>query len=156
MTTRWLDDREMRAWRAFIESTGDLTRALEADLADYGMTVGDYQVLVYLSETDGHAMRMRDLADVLQLSPSGLTRRLDGLVANGWVERQPSEDDRRVMRAVLTEKGLCALEDAAPVHVESVRQHMFDHLDAEQVDAMASIFTSLCRGFGREPTSRES
>ena len=156
MTTRWLDDREMRAWRAFIESTGDLTRAFEADLADYGMPVGDYQVLVSLSEPDGRAMRMRDLAEVLQLSPSGLTRRLDGLVANGWVERQPSEDDRRVMRAVLTDKGLCALQDAAPVHVESVRRHMFDHLDDEQVDAMASIFTSLCRAFGREPPTRES
>ncbi|MEM9515701.1 MAG: MarR family transcriptional regulator [Actinomycetota bacterium] len=156
MTTRWLDDREMRAWRAFIESTGDLTRALEHDLADYGMTVGDYQVLVYLSESEGRAMRMRDLAEVLQLSPSGLTRRLDGLVANGWVERQPSEDDRRVMRAVLTDRGFQALDDAAPVHVESVRRHMFDHLDSEQVDAMASIFTSLCRAFGREPTMRDS
>ena len=52
--------------------------------------MGDYQVLVYLSEADDHAMRMCDLAARLQLSPSGLTRRLDGLVRGGLVERRPS------------------------------------------------------------------
>ena len=51
-------------------------------------------------------MRMCDLAVALQLSPSGLTRRLDGLVRNGFVERIGSDDDRRVMLAVLTEQRL--------------------------------------------------
>lgn len=143
----------MRAWRAYIESYNDLTNALEHDLVAHGMTLGDYQVLVYLSEADGRSMRMRDLAELLQLSPSGLTRRLDGLVSAGWVVRQPSEDDRRVMRAVLTDDGFAALERTAPAHVESVRRHVFDHLDREQVDAMASIFGALCRGFGHHPTT---
>ena len=72
MTTRWLDAEEMDAWRAYIETVVDLTAALEADLAPHGLTLGDYQVLVYLSEADAHEMRMCDLAARLQLSPSGL------------------------------------------------------------------------------------
>ena len=54
--------------------------------ARHGFTLGDYRVLVLLSEASHHELRMSDLADQLQLSPSGLTRRLDGLVADAVVK----------------------------------------------------------------------
>src|SRR5688500_18751506 len=103
--TPWLDDDEQRAWRAFVETVFEMNGALETDLAPTGLTLGDYQVLVYLSEAPDRAMRMCDLAANLQLSPSGLTRRLDGLVRRGDVTRTPSSTDRRVMLAVLTDAG---------------------------------------------------
>jgi len=136
----------MRAWRTFVETYGDLVAAIERDLTDHGITLGDYQVLVYLSEAEERSMRMCDLADRLQLSPSGLTRRLDGLVSSGHVTREPSTQDRRVMMAQLTDTGFEALRAGAPSHVESVRRHIFDHLDDSQVDAMASIFAAIGAG----------
>ena len=54
-------------------------RAIEDDLQPHDITLGDYQVFVFLSEAEGRRMRMVDLAAALHLSPSGLTRRLDGL-----------------------------------------------------------------------------
>ena len=99
---RWLNETEAVAWRAFIESVGDLTAAFEAGLAEHGLTLGDYQVLVYLSEADSRSMRMCDLAGMLNLSPSGITRRLDGLVKAGLVARERSAADGRVMLGVLT------------------------------------------------------
>ena len=134
------------AWRSFIESIGDLMAAFEAGLAEDGLTLGDYQVLVYLSEAEDRSMRMCDLADALRLSPSGLTRRLDGLVKGGLVARQPSDEDRRVMMAVLTPSGLRRLQKAAPDHVENVRENLFNHLNPTQVKNMASIFESIQRG----------
>jgi DNA-binding MarR family transcriptional regulator len=147
--TKWLSPEEMAAWRSYIETYADLVNALERDLADADLTLGDYQVLVYLSEAEERSMRMCDLADRLQLSPSGLTRRLDGLVTAGMVTRAPSTSDRRVMMATLTDAGWAALRAAAPRHVASVRRHIFDHLDDEQVAAMASIFTAIGRGLDR-------
>ena len=144
--TSWLSGDEMTAWRTYVETVGDLNNAIERDLGDLGLTLGDYQVLVYLSEADDRSMRMCDLAEVLQLSPSGLTRRLDGLVKDRHVRREPSPDDGRVMMAVLTDAGFEVLETAAPHHVASVRRHIFDHLDRAQVDAMASIFRSIADG----------
>lgn len=146
MATKWLTAREMTAWRTYIETFSDLIGAIERDLGEHDLTLGDYQVFVYLSEAPGRSMRMCDLADLLQLSPSGLTRRLDGLVKAGFVTREPSTDDRRVMLASLTPNGLAALEAAAPDHVSSVRRHVFDHLDNDQVDALASIFQSIKNG----------
>ena len=73
MATTWLSASEMRAWRNFIESVGTLTAVLESDLVPHGLTMGDYEVLVRLSESDDQQLRMCDLATALQLSPSGLT-----------------------------------------------------------------------------------
>ena len=143
---RWLNETEAIAWRAFIESIGDLMTAFETGLAEHGLTLGDYQVLVYLSEADDRSMRMCDLADALRLSPSGLTRRLDGLVKGGLVAREQSEEDRRVMKAVLTPTGLRRLQKTAPEHVENVRENLFDHLNPTQVKNMASIFESIQKG----------
>lgn len=144
--TRWLDPDEMSAWRSYAETVFDLNAALEADLAPFGLTLGDYQVLVYLSEAPNRSMRMCDLAARLQLSPSGLTRRLDGLVRAGLVERRPSVQDRRVMLAVLAEPGRAYLEEVAPAHVDSVRRRVVDRLERRDLDAMARIFGAIRKG----------
>ena len=145
--TRWLDDAEMRAWRLLMETTADLSNALEADLQrSKGISLGDYQVLVFLSEAPERRMRMCDLAARLHLSPSGLTRRLDGLVREGMVERVPSADDRRVLLAVLSDAGWTRISDAAPAHVDSVRRRLLDPLSSEQVGQLGDIFAAVHAG----------
>jgi DNA-binding MarR family transcriptional regulator len=143
MATTWLSASEMRAWRNFIESISTLTAALENDLAPYGLTMGDYEVLVRLSEAEDERLRMCDLATSLQLSPSGLTRRLDGLVSTGLVERVASPSDRRVMFAALTPAGHTKLTEAAPDHVASVRKRFLKGLSRDQVRAVGDIFETV-------------
>lgn len=140
---RWLTPAEMRAWRGFIEVVDRLNIHMEADLAPFSLTLGDYQVLVYLSESEGRRMRMTDLADRLVLSPSGLTRRLDGLVRSGFVSREKCAEDKRVMWARLTENGFRRLEEVAPAHVGSVRRHFIDRLTPAQIESIGGIFESL-------------
>jgi DNA-binding MarR family transcriptional regulator len=133
----------MQAWRGYIDTVGPLAAALEADLAQFGLTNGDYEVLAWLSEADDEQMRMCDLAERLRLSPSGLTRRLDGLVSGGLVERAPSVADRRVMMAQLTRRGRRLIETAAPDHVDSVRRHLIDLLTPAEIAALGSAFTKV-------------
>jgi DNA-binding MarR family transcriptional regulator len=143
MTTTWLSPSEMRAWRNFIEAVNTMIPALERDILPYGLTMGDYEVLVRLSEADDQRMRMCDLATVLQLSPSGLTRRLDGLVSTGLVERVASPADRRVMFAALTDAGRAKLAEAAPDHVASVRNRFFKGLTRDQIRQLGDIFETV-------------
>jgi DNA-binding MarR family transcriptional regulator len=143
MATTWLSASEMRAWRNFIESVNTMTAAMETDLVPFGLTMGDYEVLVRLSEAEDERMRMCDLANVLQLSPSGLTRRLDGLVSAGLVERVANPADRRVMFAALTPRGHVKLAEAAPDHVASVRNRFFKGLSRIQIDELGNIFETV-------------
>ena len=149
---QWLRPDEMVAWRSYVETNADLMAALERDLASTGLDLGDYQVLVFLSETSARTLRMCDLAGRLQLSPSGLTRRLDGLVRAGLVERRGSDTDRRVMLAALTPKGLRVLEESAPIHVASVRRRMIDLLDDEELQVIATVFQKIRTALEGDPT----
>jgi len=140
----WLDDVEMHAWRSLLRAHARLLARLDADLqASQGMSVTDYGVLVQLSEEEGGRMRMSELADRLLLSPSGLTRRLDGLVASGMVERHRCPTDRRGAYAVLTSAGKARLEAAAPDHVEQVRRHFVDRLSRKQLEALADALDKV-------------
>ena len=150
VTVPWLNDEEMRAWRSYAETAIDLQHALERDLAPHGLTFGDYQVLVFLSEAPERRLRMRELAERLQLSPSGLTRRLDGLVKHDHVRREPAPDDGRSMMAVLTDAGSALLADTAPHHVRSVRRHILDHLSPEQTEALGDIFEAIADGLAAD------
>jgi len=140
MATNWLNEAEQASWRNYILTAHDLAMALEGDIAAHGLTMGDYEVLVWLSEAEDNRMRMCDLAQALQLSPSGLTRRLDGMVKNGWVERASCTGDRRVMYAHLTTAGRSKMEAAAPSHVASVRRHVLDPLGPEGVEQLGLLF----------------
>ena len=128
-----------------------LRAALEKDLAPFDITMGDYEMLAILSEVPDNQMRMCDLAERLGLSPSGLTRRLDGLVKSRCVTRTPSAEDGRVTMALLTERGHTAMDAAAPTHLESVRARVIDVLSPEQIAVLGDIFTAIGNALGRPP-----
>ena len=143
---RWLDVDEQKAWRAWLYSAQLLMDRLDRDLThETGISHAYYEILVALSETPGRMLRMSQLADRCLSSRSRLSHAVSRLEERGWVRRQVCEDDGRGQLAVLTEEGFAALEAAAPVHVESVRAHLFDQLSPEQVDAVRDIGETLLR-----------
>jgi DNA-binding MarR family transcriptional regulator len=102
-----------------------------------------YEILVRLSEAQDRRLRLSELADLSQSSRSRLSHSLARLEVLGWIRREACESDRRGAFAFLTDDGFAALEAAAPVHVESVRDHLFDVLDDEQLDQLRSISEQL-------------
>lgn len=142
---KWLDTEEMKAWRLYITTSVDLMKALEDDVRPFGLTMGDYQLLAMISEAPDRRLRMCDLADLLRLSRSGLTRRMDGVLSNAWVARVQDQGDRRVAYAELTTKGWNLLRKVAPIHLASVRRLMIDHLSRAEVKAIGSAFEKISK-----------
>jgi DNA-binding MarR family transcriptional regulator len=143
---RWLDPEEQRAWRAWLYSAQLLMDRLDRELThETGISHAYYEILVALSETPERSMRMSELADRCLSSRSRLSHAVSRLEERGWVRRQVCAEDGRGQLAVLTDEGFAALEAAAPVHVESVRTHLFDQLSPEQVAAMRDFGETLLR-----------
>jgi DNA-binding MarR family transcriptional regulator len=141
---RWLNDIEMRAWRGFMTTNRLLFEQLGRELGrDAGLSMADYEVLVRLSEADGRRLRMTELAAMSLLSKSRLSHQVARMEETGWVRRESCPSDRRGAYAVLTDAGYAVLVAAAPGHVEGVRRHMFDHLTADEVAALATITAKL-------------
>src|SRR5689334_23104325 len=142
--TPWLTEPEMRSWRALIDVTTGVLATLDAELrAEHGLSLGEYEVLARLSEEPEHSLRMTDLAGRLHLSPSGITRRIDGLVRAGLVERRQCPSDRRGSNAVLTAAGLRRLHEAAPAHVRGVRAHFVDQLSERELANLAAALSNI-------------
>lgn len=139
-----MNDTEQRVWHAWLRSTVRVHEALERDLQQqFGRSLAEYEVLVHLSEADGHRRRMADLADRSLVSRSRLTHTVDRLERVGLVERQPCPEDRRGTWAVLTPLGLEHLERMAPRHVESVRHYLFDVMDDAQIEQLAEVLEAV-------------
>ncbi|MFI7123809.1 MarR family winged helix-turn-helix transcriptional regulator [Amycolatopsis sp. NPDC049868] len=141
---RWLSGEEQRIWRDFSAATQMLQAHLEGQLQhEAGMPHTYYEVLVALSEAPGRRLRMSELADARKASRSRLSHAVARLEANGWVRRESCPTDKRGSWAVLTAEGFAALEEAAPGHVEAVRESLFDPLTPEQVKALGEISAAV-------------
>jgi DNA-binding MarR family transcriptional regulator len=126
---KWLTAQEQQVWRRLIGIESRLHDRLDRDLREaHGLTLGEYEVLVHLSEAGPGGLRMSDLADLLLLSRSGLTRRVDSLVKAGLVTRRSCPADGRGSMAQLTATGRRRLAQAAPTHVAGVRRYLIDAL----------------------------
>ena len=142
--TRWLDDDEQRAWRAFLTAQRLLFDRLERQLQrDAGLPHAYYEILVRLSEAPDQTLRMSQLADSSLSSRSRLSHAVARLEAAGWVSRKACAEDRRGAFAELTDAGLAKLQDAAPGHVEAVRADLFDALTRDQQRALREISDAL-------------
>lgn len=140
-TVRWLDVEQQRIWRQVVGTYARLLAHLDAELHDrHGLRLSDYEVLIRLSETPERRLRMSELAQQLNLSPSGLTRRVDSLVRQGLVSRRACPSDGRGSFAVLTDAGLSKVGDAAITHVEGVRRYVIDPLPDGQLAALGAAF----------------
>ncbi|MGN9777343.1 MarR family winged helix-turn-helix transcriptional regulator [Micromonospora sp. H33] len=144
--TESLEPERLTAWRAYIEASQRLFTQLEDDLrADSALSFADYHVLVLLSEAPGQRLRMGELASRLVFSPSRLTYQISSMQRRGLVAREACPEDRRGSEAVLTAAGLLTLREAAPHHLASVRTHLMDDLDDDEVACLTRIFDRLGR-----------
>lgn len=118
-----LDERELRAWRGLLKVHAQLSKALDAELeASHGLALSSYEVLMNVADAEGERLRMHDLAERVLLSRSGLTRLVDRLVRDGYLERCACADDARGQFACLTPAGRTKLDAARRVHLEGVRR----------------------------------
>jgi len=135
------------AFARLLRAHAALTRELSARLlADHGLSITDYQCLLALAHAENYEMRRVDLAEQLMLTPSGVTRLLDGLERDGWVTKGNCDSDARVTYAVLTDEGRERLEVAGRSHVAQVRELIEGEFSAEELDTLVELLGRLPGG----------
>lgn len=145
---RWLTDQEQVAWRAYLHGARLLEVALDADLAEYGVSLSEYEILSMLSEAEGVRMRMSALADLVVQSRSRVTHTASRLERRGLVTREACLEDGRGVELTLSDAGRETIERLSRLHVESVREHFVDLLTPEQFRAVGEAM-ALVRARGR-------
>ena len=134
----------MQAWTRLVRAYAATTRRLTAELqAEYGLGLNAYEALLRLSREEGDRMKRVDLARGLLLTPSGVTRLLDGLQEAGFVEPASCATDRRITYAQLTDAGRAKLKAASKAHVASIRELFEDTLSQAELEQLATLLDRL-------------
>ena len=145
---RWLSESEQETWRSVVLMQQQLNVLLERELLrTAGLSLADYAVLVTLSEADNYTLQSRDMALLLAWEKSRLSHQVRRMESRGLVERVACATDARAAMVRLTDAGLAVIKQAAPSHVDLVRELLFDPIsakDAKELGRISKIVSERC------------
>jgi len=126
------------------ETAAGLRRRLAPGLEErIGVGGQAFEILVRLARSPGGALRMSDLATQTGLTPSGLTRAMDRLTAEGLADRQACESDRRGAFAVLTDDGRVRMAEALELHERDITSFLDGLLSDEEEQTLVELLARL-------------
>jgi DNA-binding MarR family transcriptional regulator len=150
MTTRtdtdtpWLSQEQQRSWRAFLGGITVLMDQLDRDLrTQHDLSLGEYEILVRLSEAPLRSIRMAELASAVSHSRSRVTHTISRLERDGIVRRDMCSSDGRGVNAVLTDHGFSVLEKAAHTHVRGVHDYLIENADPADFAALGRVMEKV-------------
>jgi DNA-binding MarR family transcriptional regulator len=137
-------------WRVFFETAMALVDIVDDELqAERGLSLRWYDVLVQLEEASEQdpsgGLAMNELAARILSSKSGLTRVVDRMEEAGLVRRERPPHDRRVVRVLITPRGLETLHSARAVHHLSIQRHFVEHLSDRELRGLANALEKVRR-----------
>ncbi len=136
----WLAAHEEDAWRSLQEMqmrlSGELARRLSTQS---GLSYPDYEVLVALSSVPDGELRLFELGERMGWEKSRLSHHITRMAKRDLVVKKQCEEDQRGWSVVMTEHGRCEIADAAPGHVQAVRELFVQHLTSDQLAVFAEV-----------------
>lgn len=139
-TVRWLTPEEQHAWRSFVrlheKLWGRLSRLIQAESK---LSAADLAVLVHLTDVPEGRQRYQDLARALEWEKSRMSHHIARMAGRGLVVREECPDDGRGAFVAITEAGRAAIEAAAPLHVEAVRELFLDHVTPAELRVLTDV-----------------
>lgn len=105
-------------WNELEAQHAKVREALEHALQrEHRLTLSEYEVLRRLVDSPNGNRRIQELAEEIHLSQSALSRLVQRLEDDGYVNRTVCDHDRRGVFACLTDAGRKAQAEAHPTHV---------------------------------------
>lgn len=139
----WLTNTQQLVWRSWLAGTAAIQDHLNDALRPFDLDLGEYEILVRLSEAPCQQLRMSELASSVRQSRSRLTHAVARLEKRGIVSRTTCPADGRGVIAHLTDAGFSMLKDIAPTHVQSVREAFVDVVDPADYEAVGRAMRAV-------------
>lgn len=134
----------LEAWIGLLRAHAATTRLFNTELLEtHDLTLNDFDVLAQLSRGPDHGLKRSELAERVLLTPSGITRLLDGLERAGYVAKGECPTDARVTYAVLTDAGREKLREASKTHLAGVRALLTERFTNEELEQLGELLGRL-------------
>ncbi len=134
---------EVDGWFALLQAHSNLSRRLDAVLwRAHRLSLGAHTVLFRMAWAGGE-LRMSQVAETMLLSPSGASRLVDRLVADGLVERRACDSDGRAVHAQITERGRERLAASRPTYEAELRSAFTGQFSAAEYERLTELLLRL-------------
>ena len=134
----------LEQWNAMQSAFRRLTDQVLHDVeTETGLAPSSFHVLWFLLTTPEHAAPMNQLTNTLSFTTAGTTNLADRLAHAGLLERRPAPADRRVILAVLTDKGRQTAITAARTLADTLQERVIAPLGPDALANLAGTIGSL-------------
>ncbi|NUP27871.1 MAG: MarR family transcriptional regulator [Nocardia sp.] len=130
-------------WDQVTALHGKVTHHLSKQMQrQHGIGLSEYQALCRLSRADDGELRMQELAELIGLNQSSVSRLVARLESAGLTHRDLCPKDRRGVYTVITEQGRAVQAKAEPTYLEALTRA----LDEAATDARMGELVACLRG----------
>jgi len=139
-----LSDSRITGFGLLVEATRRLIRITETSLREsHDLTWVEFEALVRMGRSPERQISMSDLATQMVLTSGGITRLVDRLAADGYVDRVTCPSDRRVQWAHLTDAGVAAVSQALRTHLADMDDYFFSAMSPEERATIIPVLDRL-------------
>ena len=123
-------------------ASSEIRAKMDRTLASVGLTNEQFNILRILRGAKPAGHPCGEIGDRMVDRSPDITRRIDALEKQGFVTRERSTSDRRVVNVAITEKGLAALDQAVPL-LESIEHEIRSRVSDEELDHLGRLCDHL-------------
>lgn len=130
------------AWLYMMRVSNKIHRSSADHLAEYALTVAQFDVLAHLSVKGG--ISQQALSERLLVTKGNVCGLIDRMESRGLVSRCSHPEDRRLNLLHLTEEGKALAARVVPAQEKFIQQQM-QHLSAEEQRTLYALLRDLDR-----------
>lgn len=104
-------------------------------LKEYKIPISSWRILASCWD---QGRTVGELVEMVLINQPTVSKALDRLEKEAWVQRRKGEDNRRLVYVDLTEKGRLLLEELIPI-ANAHEQQVFDHLSEEETTQLTKL-----------------
>ena len=139
--------REVMLWVRLAMTFNVLYHEIKTELSKEKLTVPQLDIISCLDRSKG--LPLSELAERLLVTGGNITGIIDRLERDGYVYRERDKKDRRIVRALLTEKGFDLYKSFLPRYKEVMRK-INSVLTTEERQQLQRLLKKLGQGIKKE------
>ena len=137
----------IRAWARLMKSQHLALTMVERGLKEAGLPpLIWYDVLLEIERAGGNGLRPYELEHAMLLAQYNLSRLIDRMEREGYLERRECQDDGRGQLIAITEAGKAVRRKMWPVYARGIEAALGRHLSARQIHELDEILGGLIEG----------
>jgi DNA-binding MarR family transcriptional regulator len=132
------ENNRVKAMLNIIYTANWITSCQNEFFKDYGISPQQYNILRILRGA-GEALNVQTIKNrMLERSPNA-TRLMDKLCAKHYIERLPSEHDRRVVKIAITKEGVALLESIP----KDFNRSLLKNLNEDEAEKLSNLLDKM-------------